>query len=139
MSEENSTRRGDPGLCRQVNISPIRNSIRRRKSRSRSIEGLRTKFRKKLQDIRSGISILEAVARPVNPGRALRLASRLLDLFGRLPPEVVEAVTFFYLQGIERVEDPSVFCEVVAPNFEDLKRLRIALIEAIFNSLVNMP
>ncbi|XP_074096514.1 uncharacterized protein LOC141525787 isoform X2 [Cotesia typhae] len=91
------------------------------------------------KDIRSGISILEAVARPVNPGRALRLASRLLDLFGRLPPEVVEAVTFFYLQGIERVEDPSVFCEVVAPNFEDLKRLRIALIEAIFNSLVNMP
>ncbi|XP_074110440.1 uncharacterized protein LOC141537855 [Cotesia typhae] len=90
------------------------------------------------KDIRAGIEILEALARPVNPSRALLLASRFMDVFGPLPPEIVEAATFFCLQGAEGLAGSSDLEEMVCPNSEDIGRLRIALIEAIFNGLVTM-
>ncbi|XP_074110942.1 uncharacterized protein LOC141535068 [Cotesia typhae] len=91
---------------------------------SKNFEGYGTWYQRVVfvyreRDIRSGISIQEALARPVNPGPALRLASHLLDLFSPLPPKVVEAVTFFCLQGVEGVENPLTFSAVVFPNSED--------------------
>ncbi|CAG5109329.1 Protein of unknown function [Cotesia congregata] len=110
---------------------------------SKNFEGYGTWYQMVLRiygekDIRSGIHILKALARRINPARGLRLASRLMNLFGPLPPEVLEAVTFFCLQGIELVSEPWEFDAVIAPNSEDLEILGVALMEAVFNGLVTM-
>lgn len=67
------------------------------------------------------------------------LTSQFIDVFGPLPPEVVEAVTFFCLQGVEDEAEPSKFEDVVCPNCEDLEHLSFTLMEAVFNGLVAMP
>ncbi|XP_044589176.1 uncharacterized protein LOC123268288 [Cotesia glomerata] len=91
------------------------------------------------RDIRTSISILKALARPINPAQGLLLVSWLLQLFGSLPPEVVEATSFLCLSGIEGVADSSSFEEVMCPNHGDLELMAVSLMAAVFNGLVTMP
>ncbi|XP_074102252.1 uncharacterized protein LOC141529547 [Cotesia typhae] len=90
------------------------------------------------RDLRRAVRLLAGLARPIHPREALFLASCLVTLFGSLPPEVVEAVVFFGFQDLVMVAEDQDFEEVLAPNHEDIDRLRIALLEAIFNGLVTM-
>ncbi|XP_074110039.1 uncharacterized protein LOC141534544 [Cotesia typhae] len=90
------------------------------------------------RDLRRAVRVLAGLVRPVHRQEALFLASCLVTLFGSLPPEVVEAVVFFSFQDPAMVAEVQDFEEVLAPNHEDIDRLRIALLEAIFSGLVTM-
>ncbi|XP_074112421.1 uncharacterized protein LOC141536078 [Cotesia typhae] len=88
------------------------------------------------KDVERGVRLLRRLARPITPVRALRAASRLVDVFERLPSEVLEAASFFYVEGLEGVGGPWALEEVMATNAEDLERLAAALMDAVFFRLV---
>ncbi|XP_074101043.1 uncharacterized protein LOC141528735 [Cotesia typhae] len=90
------------------------------------------------RDLRRAIRLLAGLARHIHPREALFSASCLVTLFGSLPPEVVDAVVFFAFLDLAMVAEVQDFEEVLAPNHEDIDRLRIALIETVFNGLVAM-
>ncbi|CAD6212531.1 GSCOCG00011026001-RA-CDS [Cotesia congregata] len=118
----------------------LRTNFRGRLITSQNYEGYGTWYQMAIalfgqRDLREGIRLLRRLARPIQIDVAFELLFRFRDLFGgMLPPEVMGAiVTFACLDAWHPASLEEFVC---APFSEELERLAMALMEAIFNGLI---